>query len=75
MTVSIFAVEYFVRLAAAPHRKEYALSFGGLVDLVAFAPSLLLLMMQVSATTVFLRLLRVAASPSNSLRLDVTTGC
>ncbi len=60
VTVSIFATEYFVRLAAAPRRKEYAFSFGGLVDLVAFAPSLLMLVMGVGATTVFLRLLRIA---------------
>ncbi|MEO0913984.1 MAG: ion transporter [Pseudomonadota bacterium] len=40
--VTIFATEYALRLYAAPNRLRYAFSFWGLIDLLSFAPALIL---------------------------------
>ena len=42
VAVAIFATEYLLRLYAAPHPLHYALSFWGIVDLLAWAPVVLL---------------------------------
>ena len=41
--LTIFAVEYGLRLWSAPNRLKYALSFWGIIDLLAILPALLLL--------------------------------
>ena len=39
----IFTIEYIARLYCAPDRRKYALSFFGIIDLVAFLPTYLAL--------------------------------
>ncbi len=41
VTVSLFALEYLLRLWASKHRHHYAFSFFGAVDLIAILPTLL----------------------------------
>ena len=57
VVLGIFAVEYAVRLWAAPDRRKYALSFWGLLDLLAVLPALLLMLPDAQSLRV-LRLLR-----------------
>jgi len=42
IVVVVFAVEYGLRLWSSPSPRRYAFSLGGLIDLLAFLPSLLL---------------------------------
>lgn len=53
--VTLFALEYALRLFAAPNRLRYVVSFWGIIDLLAWAPSLL---MSVGAASAF-RMLRL----------------
>ncbi len=55
VAVGVFAVEYALRLWCAPSRRGYALSAGGIIDLLAFLPSLLIF----SAETHAIRILRL----------------
>ncbi|MGV6846835.1 MAG: ion transporter [Marinibacterium sp.] len=55
LCVIVFMGEYFLRLYAAPKRLHYALSFWGIIDLIAWLPSILL----VSGATVAVRLVRL----------------
>lgn len=55
LCVIIFMGEYFLRLYAAPNRLRYALSFWGLIDLIAWLPSVLL----VTGATAAIRLVRL----------------
>jgi voltage-gated potassium channel len=56
--LGVFAGEYLLRLWAAPSRWRYALSFWGIVDLLAVLPGLLLLQPQTQSLRV-LRLMRM----------------
>jgi voltage-gated potassium channel len=55
----IFTVEYLVRLWCAPHRKAYALSVYGIVDLLALLPTYLSLLLPQAAPLLIIRLLRI----------------
>lgn len=57
--IVIFATEYGLRLASSPKPLRYALSFWGLVDLIAFLPALLTLGADLR-TTRLLRLILLA---------------
>lgn len=56
--VGIFAAEYFLRLLCVPDKRAYALSFWGIVDLLAWLPALLLFLPAMQAVRV-LRLIRL----------------
>lgn len=56
--VLIFATEYFIRLAAAKRPARYALSFWGIIDLLAWLPALLMFIPAFQAVRV-LRLIRL----------------
>lgn len=56
--VAVFAGEYFLRLYASPSAKGYALSFWGIVDLLAWLPALLMFIPALQAVRV-LRLIRL----------------
>ncbi|MHA6326896.1 ion transporter [Roseivivax sp. CAU 1753] len=44
IVLAIFSVEYAMRLWSAPNRWKYALSFWGILDLLAIVPAILLIM-------------------------------
>jgi len=61
----IFGIEYCLRLWSSPNRRKFASSLEGIIDLLAFAPQLLLILMEVnfhSGALRFLRLLRISQS-------------
>ncbi|MGF1553909.1 MAG: potassium channel family protein [Paracoccaceae bacterium] len=68
----IFAAEYVARLAAARRPLRYAVSFFGIVDLVSFLPTLLLLGTDLLAARVLrlLRLLRLLKLVKHESALD-----
>lgn len=55
---AVFCVEYFLRLYAAPKRLGYALSFWGIIDLLAWAPAVFL-SLDVATTVRLVRLILV----------------
>ena len=55
----VFTVDYLLRLYAAPSRREYALSFFGIVDLVSTLPLYLTIFTPAAASAVVLRGLRL----------------
>lgn len=69
---SLFAVEYLLRLWAAPQRLRYATSFWGIVDFLAAFPALLLLVpdLQTLRALRLLRLLRLLKLARYSQALD-----
>lgn len=56
--VAIFATEYALRLFSAENKRAYALSFWGVIDLLAWLPALLMFIPALSAVRV-LRLIRL----------------
>lgn len=58
LVLTVFTVEYVLRLWAAPNRLRYAVSFYGIIDLVSILPSILLIGYDLHALRA-LRLLRV----------------
>lgn len=58
MVLTVFTVEYALRLWAAPSRLRYAFSFYGMIDLLSILPSILLIGYDIHALRA-LRLLRV----------------
>lgn len=42
VVITVFLIEYVVRLWAAPSRRQFVFSFYGMIDLLAIAPSLLI---------------------------------
>lgn len=62
VVVAVFATEYVLRLWATPKPLSYAFSVAGIIDLLAFLPSLLFLAYDLRAIRVLrlLRLLRLA---------------
>lgn len=56
--IFVFASEYMVRLLSAPRKRDYALSFWGIIDLLAWLPALLLFLPATQAIRV-LRLVRL----------------
>jgi len=74
IVVTLFAMEYVLRLYAAPRRLRYALSFWGIIDLLAWAPALLTSIDAASALRVLrlvqmLRLLKIIRYSRALLRL------
>ena len=74
IAVTLFALEYVLRLYAAPRRLRYALSFWGIIDLLAWAPALLTSIDAASALRVLrlvqmLRLLKIIRYSRALLRL------
>ena len=55
----LFTIEYFFRLVCVPNPKRYALSFFGIVDLLAIIPTYLSLLVPGTQFLVVIRLLRV----------------
>jgi len=55
---AVFCIEYFLRLYAAPRRLGYALSFWGIIDLLAWAPAVFL-SLDVATTVRLVRLVLV----------------
>ena len=54
-----FAIEYLVRLWCSEQRVAYAVSFWGVVDLLAILPTVLMLFAPEAAALLVIRLLRV----------------
>lgn len=55
----IFTVEYLARLYCAPDRRKYALSFFGIIDLIAFLPTYLALFFPELHSLIDVRILRL----------------
>lgn len=55
----LFSVEYILRLYSAPNRRRYALSFFGIVDLLALLPSYLSLFFAGTQYLLVVRILRI----------------
>lgn len=55
----IFTIEYAARLYCAPDRRKYALSFFGIIDLVAFLPTYLALFVPELHSLIDVRVLRL----------------
>jgi voltage-gated potassium channel len=55
----LFTIEYLLRLWTAKHRRRYALSFYGIVDLLAILPTYLMMVFPAGRFLIVLRVLRV----------------
>jgi voltage-gated potassium channel len=55
----IFTIEYLARLYCAPDRRKYALSFFGIIDLIAFLPTYLALFFPELHALIDVRILRL----------------
>lgn len=66
--LTVFGVEYSFRVFSAPSKRDFIFSFNGIVDLISFAPFIVLLSMDLEFQTYGLRLLRFLRI-SQALRL------
>jgi voltage-gated potassium channel len=57
--VSIFTIEYIVRIFVVPNKKQYITSFFGIIDLIAILPSYAILVFGGSASLMVIRILRL----------------
>jgi len=72
LAVGVFGIEYALRVWATPDRRGYVLSLGGIIDLLSFLPSLLVLGTEWSTirTLRLVRLIRLFRLLRMTLALD-----
>lgn len=56
---SLFCLQYFVRLWACPNRMKYVVSFGAIIDLLSFAPYVILMAIGFPFNSLAVRIFRI----------------